>query len=45
MSADNIMYMQDGKILDQGPHEKLLETCEPYRTLAEMEGSANNEPS
>ena len=43
MSADNIMYMQDGKILDQGPHEKLLETCEPYRTLAEMEGSANNE--
>ena len=45
MNADQIMYMQDGKILDQGTHEEMLKTCPPYRTLAEMEGSASSENS
>lgn len=35
MSADRIMYLQDGGILDQGTHEELLKRCEPYRELYE----------
>jgi len=37
--SDQIFYMQDGRILDHGTHEELLETCAPYRELAGMEGT------
>ncbi len=39
INSDKIMYMQDGRILAEGTHSQLLETCEPYRMLASMEGS------
>ena len=32
-NADQIFYMQDGRILAHGTHEELLESCEPYREL------------
>lgn len=37
LSADRIMYLQDGKILDQGTHDELYSRCEPYRSLYEKE--------
>ena len=38
--ADRIMYMEDGKILDQGSHQELLERCQPYRVLYKEEAGA-----
>ncbi len=38
INADRILYIEDGKVLAEGSHTQLLETCPPYRTLAEMEG-------
>ena len=38
--SDRILYMQDGKILAEGTHEELLESCEPYRLLYQEEASA-----
>jgi subfamily B ATP-binding cassette protein MsbA len=37
MHADKIVVMQHGKILDIGPHRKLLKTCSLYRKLYEMQ--------
>ncbi len=37
LSADRIMYLQDGRILDQGTHGELYSRCEPYRSLYEKE--------
>jgi ABC-type multidrug transport system fused ATPase/permease subunit len=34
-SADSIVVMDRGKIVGQGKHEELLETCEIYRQLYE----------
>ena len=31
------MFMDQGRILDQGAHRELLERCEPYRALYEAE--------
>ena len=36
--SDRILYMSDGRILDEGSHEELLEKCEPYRLLYQEEG-------
>ena len=33
--ADKIVVMKDGRIVGQGKHEELLESCEPYRRLWE----------
>ena len=38
--SDRILYMEDGKILAEGTHEELLESCEPYRRLYLEEASA-----
>ena len=38
VNADRILYIQDGKVLAEGSHADLLQTCEPYRILTEMEG-------
>ena len=38
VNADRILYIQDGKVLAEGSHTDLLQTCEPYRILTEMEG-------
>ena len=37
VDADRILYMEDGKILDEGTHQELLERCAPYRELYEAE--------
>ena len=37
IGADRIMFMDQGRILDQGAHRELLERCEPYRALYEAE--------
>ncbi len=42
INSDRIFFMQDGSILAQGSHEKLLETCEPYRNLAMMDAAGEN---
>ena len=41
-SADNILFMQDGRLEDQGPHEELLERCEAYARLYESYSAAGN---
>ena len=41
--SDRILYMQDGRILAEGTHEELLESCEPYRLLYQEEASAKNQ--
>jgi len=37
IGADRILYIEDGRILEQGSHAELLERCEPYRKLYEAE--------
>lgn len=32
-NADQIILLDDGKIIGHGSHEELLETCEPYREI------------
>jgi ATP-binding cassette subfamily B protein len=34
MDADQIFVIDDGKIVGQGSHQELLETCEPYAQIA-----------
>ncbi len=40
VGADRIFFMQDGKILAEGTHGELLESCEPYRILYQEEADA-----
>jgi subfamily B ATP-binding cassette protein MsbA len=37
LTADLIVVMAEGRIVDQGKHARLLERCEIYRTLYEMQ--------
>lgn len=37
LNADNIIYMDEGKIIDQGRHKDLLKTCQPYRQLVQLQ--------
>ena len=34
MDADEILYIEEGKVVGQGTHKELLASCEPYRQLA-----------
>ena len=34
LNADQILVMEDGRIVDRGTHRKLLETCETYIEIA-----------
>lgn len=34
MNADKIIVLEDGRLVGQGNHESLLETCEQYKQLA-----------
>jgi len=36
-NADRILYIEDGKILNEGPHEYLLKNCKEYKKLYETE--------
>ncbi len=37
LSADRIVVMDQGRIVDQGPHDKLLQTCSLYQKLYRMQ--------
>ena len=41
VDADRILYMEDGRILDEGSHGELLERCAPYRELYEAEAGGD----
>ena len=34
MDADQILVMDDGRIVGKGTHKELLENCEEYREIA-----------
>ncbi len=36
-AAEEIIFLDQGKILAQGTHEELLRTCRPYREIANMQ--------
>ncbi|MBU1230507.1 MAG: ABC transporter ATP-binding protein/permease [Proteobacteria bacterium] len=40
LTADLIVVVENGRIVDQGKHAKLLERCDIYRTLYEMQFGA-----
>lgn len=35
--ADRILVLEDGRITDQGRHQKLIHTCERYRQMTELQ--------
>ena len=37
INADRILFIEDGRVLEEGNHTELLERCEPYRKLYEAE--------
>ncbi len=37
LRADQIIYLEAGRIVGRGPHAELLETCAPYRRLYETQ--------
>ena len=50
LSADSIVVMKEGRILDMGPHRELLERCDEYERLYSLqfhghEEAANMEPA
>ncbi len=37
VNSDIIMVMQDGRLIDQGKHQELIERCDIYRTLVQTQ--------
>jgi len=44
-NADRIIMMKEGRVLDIGSHEALVERCEPYRELVEAQSQLGAEES
>ena len=42
-SADRVIMLEDGKIVDKGAHESLLKRCKSYRTLVQNYSSKGEE--
>ncbi|WP_240947470.1 ABC transporter ATP-binding protein [Bifidobacterium oedipodis] len=42
--SDLIIVMHDGRILDKGTHEQLLESCEEYRAIYESQTKSQGKP-
>ena len=40
IDADQIVVLEDGRIVGQGTHDELLDTCETYREIVESQRSA-----
>jgi ATP-binding cassette subfamily B protein len=40
VDADNIVVLDDGRIVGQGTHDQLLDSCETYREIVESQRSA-----
>ncbi|MCB1077169.1 MAG: lipid ABC transporter permease/ATP-binding protein, partial [Verrucomicrobiae bacterium] len=45
LNADRIVVMKDSRILDVGPHAELLERCEEYRRLYELQFHGHDLPA
>lgn len=43
ISADRILFMEKGRILDMGTHQELLGRCAPYKRLYETEALGSEE--
>ena len=41
--ADNIIFLQNGRIFDQGTYEHLLRNCAPFKTLVQSAKGAKHE--
>ena len=37
LSCQQIMFLEEGKILAMGSHDQLLESCQPYKEIADMQ--------
>lgn len=37
LNCDKIFYIEDGKVIDSGKHEELLNRCHQYKKLYEAE--------
>ena len=37
LKADRIVVLKNGKVLDSGPHQELLESCEEYQRLYQLQ--------
>ena len=37
MHADNILVLDDGRIIASGSHEELLESCETYQEIYRLQ--------
>ncbi|MDD3534236.1 MAG: ABC transporter ATP-binding protein, partial [Candidatus Cloacimonetes bacterium] len=37
LAADKIVVLEDGKIMDQGNHEELMESCQKYQLLYNLQ--------
>ncbi len=40
VDADQILVLEDGRIVGQGTHDQLVDTCETYREIVESQRSA-----
>jgi ATP-binding cassette subfamily B protein len=40
VDADHVIVLEDGRIVGQGTHEELLDTCETYQQIVESQRSA-----
>jgi len=40
IDADHIVVLDDGRVVGQGRHDELLETCGTYREIVESQRSA-----
>jgi ATP-binding cassette, subfamily B, multidrug efflux pump len=40
VDADHVIVLEDGRIVGQGTHEELLDTCETYQEIVESQRSA-----
>jgi len=40
VDADQILVLEDGRIVGRGTHDQLVDTCETYREIVESQRSA-----
>ena len=40
VDADQIIVLEDGRIVGQGTHDELLDSCETYQEIVESQRSA-----